>query len=152
DPRLDEVLFLNSRGRGQSCNYLCFTTGEHQELDELEGEQRGLLARMLGQPVDPGEFARWSELVDSEDSAPAGEPAAARPAPLRRRGEFELLSELGQGNMGTVYRAWQPSLGRQVALKVIAGPGDARARARFRREVRALGRVDHPHLVKIFTS
>jgi WD40 repeat protein/serine/threonine protein kinase/tetratricopeptide (TPR) repeat protein len=152
DSRLDEVLFLNSRGRGQSCNYLCFTTGEHQELDELEGEQRGLLARMLGQPVDPGEFARWSELVDSEHSAPADEPAATRPAPSRRVGEFELLSELGHGNMGAVYRAWQPSLGRQVALKVIAGAGDTRARARFRREVRALGRVDHPHLVKIFTS
>jgi serine/threonine protein kinase len=151
DPRLDEVLFLNSRGRGQSCNYLCFTTGEHQELDELEVEQRGLLARMLGQPVDPGEFARWGEL-DAEDSAPTDEPAPTRPAPLRRVGEFELLSELGRGNMGTVYRARQPSLGRQVALKVIAGAGDTRARARFRREVRALGRVDHPHLVKIFTS
>ena len=51
DPRIDEVLFLNSRSKGQRCNYLCFTTGEHQELEELEGEQRGLLSRLLGQPV-----------------------------------------------------------------------------------------------------
>ena len=66
-------------------------------------------------------------------------------------GEFELQSELGHGNMGTVYRAWQPSLGRQVALKVVAR-SDEKAVARFRREVRALGKVDHPNLVKIFTS
>jgi serine/threonine protein kinase len=66
-------------------------------------------------------------------------------------GEFDLLSELGRGNMGVVYRAWQPSLGRQVALKVVNRTDD-RATARFRREVRALGKVDHPSLVKIFTS
>jgi len=151
DPRIDEVLFLNSRGKGQRCNYLCFTTGEHQELDELEGEQRGLLSRVLGQPVARAEFDRWSEPA-TEDEEPGEIPAASVSAPKRRVDEFELLSELGHGNMGTVYRAWQPSLGRQVALKVIAGANDAKSKARFRREVRALGRVDHPHLVKIFTS
>src|SRR5437764_3101253 len=54
--------------------------------------------------------------------------------------------------MGVVYRAWQPSLGRQVALKCLLRTGDPRAEARFAREIRALGRVEHPHLVKIFTS
>ena len=53
--------------------------------------------------------------------------------------------------MGVVYRAWQPSLRRQVALKVLAGMG-AKAEARFNREIQALGRVDHPHVVKVFTS
>jgi WD40 repeat protein/tetratricopeptide (TPR) repeat protein len=51
-----------------------------------------------------------------------------------------------------VYRAWQPSLGRQVALKCLLHSGDAKAEARFRREIRALGHVEHPHLVKVFTS
>src|SRR5262249_20246543 len=74
------------------------------------------------------------------------------PPPLRRLGEFELLSELGRGGMGIVYRAWQPSLGRQVALKKLFQVGDPRAEARFAREIRALGHVEHPHLVKIFTS
>ncbi len=78
--------------------------------------------------------------------------AEERPAALRRLGEFELLSELGRGGMGVVYRAWQPSLGRQVAVKSLYRTGDPKAEARFAREIRALGHVEHPHLVKIFTS
>jgi hypothetical protein len=54
--------------------------------------------------------------------------------------------------MGVVYRAWQPSLGRQVALKCLLRSGDPKAEARFAREIRALGRVEHPNLVKVFTS
>ena len=67
-------------------------------------------------------------------------------------GEFELLSELGRGGMGVVYRAWQPSLGRQVALKSLLRAGDSKADARFNREIHALGRVEHPNLIKVFTS
>jgi serine/threonine protein kinase len=66
--------------------------------------------------------------------------------------EFELLSRLGQGGMGVVYRAWQPSLGRQVALKCMLKSGDPKAEARFAREIRALGRLEHPGVVKVFTS
>jgi serine/threonine protein kinase len=54
--------------------------------------------------------------------------------------------------MGVVYRAWQPSLGRQVAVKALYRTGDPKAEARFAREIRSLGHVEHPHLVKIFTS
>src|SRR5205085_6405508 len=79
-------------------------------------------------------------------------PSAAAPSGARSVGEFELLSRLGQGGMGVVYRAWQPSLGRQVALKCMLRSGDPKAEARFAREIRALGRLEHPHLVKVFTS
>ncbi len=51
-----------------------------------------------------------------------------------------------------MYRAWQPSVGRQVALKCLLRAGDPKSAERFAREYRALGRVDHPHLVKVFTS
>src|SRR5260370_28675167 len=54
--------------------------------------------------------------------------------------------------MGVVYRAWQPSLCRQVALKCLLRSDDPKAEARFAREIRALGRVEHPNLVKVFTS
>jgi tetratricopeptide (TPR) repeat protein len=43
-------------------------------------------------------------------------------------------------------------LGRQVALKKLLHSGDTKTEARFRREIRALGKVDHPHLVKIYLS
>ncbi len=58
--------------------------------------------------------------------------------------------------MGVVYRAAQPAVRRQVAVKEMLRHGDARAWARmqgrFRREIRALGRVKHPHLVSILTE
>ena len=44
----------------------------------------------------------------------------------------------------------QPSLGRQEVLKCILSAGDPRIEARFAREIRALGRVDHLNLVKVF--
>src|ERR1700757_4159549 len=81
-----------------------------------------------------------------------GEGRAEAAGPGRQLAEFELLSELGRGGMGVVYRAVQPSLGRQVALKCLLASGDPKAEARFAREIRALGRVEHPNLVKVFTS
>src|SRR5204862_6704596 len=100
------------------------------------------------------EAAAWADRARADEpagSAPGGGEGAAPPG-RRTVGEFELLSELGRGGTGVVYRAWQPSLGRQVALKKLLKTGDARTEARFRREIRALGRVEHPHLVKVFTS
>lgn len=155
EPRLDDILFLNARRTRQRCEYLCYTTGMHEERAELEGEHRRLMAQVLGVEFDEGTVESWTPpapppTVVDEDQGAEGIPPVACSG--RRIGEFELLSELGHGNMGKVYRAWQPSLGRQVALKMISRADDPRARARFHREIRALGRVDHPHLVKIFTS
>src|SRR5258707_1213210 len=69
--------------------------------------------------------------------------------PRRTLGEYELISELGRGGMGVVYRAWQPSLCREVAVKCLNRPGDEKAEARFRREIKALGQVEHPNVVKV---
>jgi len=67
-------------------------------------------------------------------------------------GKFEILSELGQGAMGKVYRARDPILDRLVALKTVA-PGllsSPDAVARFQREARAAARLQHPNIVTIY--
>src|SRR3954452_8118177 len=60
----------------------------------------------------------------------------------------------GRGGMGVVYRAVQPPLKRQVALKVIAPAtsGDPQLRARFRREFEAAAAIEHPNVVPIYSA
>jgi serine/threonine protein kinase len=64
-------------------------------------------------------------------------------------GPYEVLAELGRGGMGVVYKARQPLLDRPVAVKVIAHRrlANPQAAARFRREMKAVGLVQHPNIV-----
>jgi serine/threonine-protein kinase len=67
---------------------------------------------------------------------------------------YRMLSTLGRGGMGTVYRARQLEMDREVALKLISpgGRDEAAARSRFTREVRALARIEHPNIVPIYDA
>ncbi|MBI4607022.1 MAG: protein kinase [Planctomycetes bacterium] len=149
DPASGEFFFLNARRGKSRCEYLSYSTGRVLESKDLGAEQRGLLAEILGAPVDEARAEAWAARSAAEE-APAPQAPGERPA--RRIGEFELVSRIGRGGMGVVYRAWQPSLGRQVALKCLFSAGDPKVETRFAREIRALGRVEHPNLVRIFTS
>src|SRR5262249_33764411 len=64
-------------------------------------------------------------------------------------GQYRILSQLGAGGMGQVYKAVHVAMDRVVALKVIAPHllKDARARARFQQEVRTAAKLHHPHIV-----
>jgi serine/threonine protein kinase len=65
-------------------------------------------------------------------------------------GPYRLLEKVGRGGAGQVYKAQHTVLERVVALKVLAEEqsGDPVLLARFRREMRVVGRLDHPHLVR----
>jgi serine/threonine-protein kinase len=68
-----------------------------------------------------------------------------------RLGPYEVLSSLGTGGMGEVYRARDARLHRVVAIKVLRslGAADPERRARFEREARAISRLNHPHICTI---
>ena len=68
--------------------------------------------------------------------------------PGTRLGPYEVLSALGAGGMGEVYRARDTRLSRDVAIKVLPQhlSSDPELRARFEREARAISRVSHPHI------
>ncbi|HKB00883.1 MAG TPA: bifunctional serine/threonine-protein kinase/formylglycine-generating enzyme family protein [Gemmataceae bacterium] len=80
-------------------------------------------------------------------------PTADRPAdpllPGDRLGEYRLLEQIGEGGMGTTYKALHARLERVVALKVLRPPlaRDPTAVARFHREMLAIGRLQHPNIV-----
>jgi serine/threonine protein kinase len=69
-----------------------------------------------------------------------------------RLGDYRLLREVGRGGMGIVYEAVEESLGRHVALTVLAPQGrlDRTKLTRFRREARAAARLHHAHIVPVF--
>ena len=75
-----------------------------------------------------------------------GEPASTATVDLPKLGEYRLLEKLGEGGMGTVYKALHTKLDRVVAIKMLPKGRleDAQAIARFEREMKAVGAVDDP--------
>jgi hypothetical protein len=67
-------------------------------------------------------------------------------------GGYRIEQRIGRGAMGTVYRATQLSLGRTVALKVLAADlvKDARFREMFLKEARAAGGLNHPNIIQVY--
>jgi Tol biopolymer transport system component len=73
-------------------------------------------------------------------------------APGTRLGPYEIVSPLGAGGMGEVYRARDPRLGRDVAIKVLPAhlTDDLELRARFEREARSVAALNHPNICALY--
>jgi serine/threonine protein kinase/Tfp pilus assembly protein PilF len=79
--------------------------------------------------------------------------APSRP-PRERFGQFEIIGELEHGGMSIVYEAWQATLERRVALKLLhpSLASDPKAIERFLRESRTLARLSHPNIVTVHAA
>ena len=99
--------------------------------------------------------SRWYPLLvpDSQQTQILPEELRAASAPLIGsvlRERYRLDSELGRGGMGTVYRATDLELQREVAVKVLSSPNHtSEGRERLIREARAAAALNHPHIVTI---
>src|SRR5207253_1580011 len=87
-------------------------------------------------------------LVADETAASGGEKGELTG---KQVGGYQLRERLGRGGMGTVYKALQVSLDRQVALKVLARDlsSDRRRVEMFLSEARAAGKLNHPNIVQV---
>jgi len=109
------------------------------ESESSESDDRPALQQAL---------AEIEGLIDSPPTAASAHETA--PPVSERIRDYELLGTLGEGGMGTVYRARHTRLDRQVALKLLPARRlrDDAAVARFEREMKAIGRLDHPAIVR----
>jgi len=110
-----------------------------------------------GQHVGSSQHRAGRNESNGPSPSNAGPPQAGETNPAetsdRRLGEFRLLRLLGGGGMAEVWLAEQPSLGRNVAVKVLRPEftTDEAHLRRFAHEARAAGGLSHPHIVQVYS-
>lgn len=106
------------------------------------GQQFELVAAQEPEPEQAGGSARRGRRLSPDDTS------------LEMLGRFQVREHIGAGGYGTVYRAHDPLLNREVALKVlrVAAFDNQRAVARFLREPRAAAQLRHPHIVPVYDA
>jgi hypothetical protein len=106
------------------------------------------LRRPAVNTIEQGAVSTRAAVASSQPQTPI-----AREASIGAIGRFELKQVLGSGSFGTVYRAYDPVLGRQIALKVPGFSAVDKAKVRrFVAEAKSAGRLRHPNIVAVFDA
>ena len=146
-----EALLAAHDGAGRFLEGEPAGTSERTSPENLEPTRASVSETRLLSGLATGEYRS-----DGEDSTFAGAQEADRPGGFVAgqviAGRYTLLEVLGEGGMGTVYRAGQTvPVQRQVALKLIKIGMDSRAvLARFDAERQALALMDHPNIARVY--
>lgn len=119
------------------------------------GDAEEPIDRTKALPAESGSTPDASARPLSAAGSDPGEPAGDTDDPLVGTvvaGRYEIVSRLGQGGMGTVYRAHQLGMERDVALKLMNPEllDDPKAATRFEREMRCAAQRNHPNIVTIY--
>ena len=120
-------------------------------------EAPAALARVITRALQKDPLSRYqsveemlADLRGVDTNEPAG--VAASEGEPRQIGRYQILNQVGRGGMGVVYRARDPVLDRDVAIKIMQVDfgADKDARGRFQQEARAAARLQHPNIVTIY--
>ena len=115
--------------------------------------QAAALGEALGLPADEvDDVARALAALGAATELDPPDPTLVDPLGAGARiGDYEVRERIGRGGFGVVYRARDPVLDVDVALKLISAPPgvEGEVQERFAREARAVARLDHPHVVRV---
>ncbi|HEX7447399.1 MAG TPA: efflux RND transporter permease subunit [Pirellulales bacterium] len=119
-----------------------------QQLEQLPDDYVLAMLRQSPTGADPHERNGHGE------RSPQEPPPAEVPAELAVHSRYRVVEILGQGGMGTVYKAEHKLMGRLVALKVISNRYLDRPEwlERFRREIKAAAQLDHPNIIQAYDA
>ena len=137
--------------------------------DSLKGGSPPAIFHELPSEVPPASQSQWQRAqaclrlleeawprrrAAAPQSVPAGGAAAQTSSGGKTLGRFEIRRELGRGGFGVVHLAFDPRLGREVALKVPHAQvfADPELHGRFQREARAAAGLDHPNIVPVYEA
>ncbi len=127
-------------------------SGDQVDLDSITRQHPDIadeLRQLLAVAQIADEFGKSDSETTLAQTTRLFEPTGQLP---RAFGDYELLQELGRGGMGVVYKAWERSLQRFVAIKMILSAQHASLEelARFHREAQAAGGLAHRNIVPVY--